>query len=396
LDNASQWPPLAYETLPWKRDAQELELVPKSRRRKILPTYEAAIPLQIACRDVNLPPGLARRLSELEVSLARFDALGAARGFDLPALLLRSESSSSSQIENLTSSIRNVAMAELSSNVPHNARLIANNLDAMRTALALDDELTADTMIKVQRMLIGDDESGIRDVQVWIGGTPYSPHGAVYVPPGVQRVDGCLDDLCAYARRDDVPPIVKAAIVHAQFETIHPFVDGNGRTGRTLLHNMLRREGVLGQTTLPVSAGLLHGIEAYLAALNSYHEGNPLAIIECVADALEVALVLGHRASVEIATIIESWRSQIVERSGSAIHRLPELLVEQPVVNASFVADRLSITPRAANDLIDRAVGYEILRRVGTARRGVFYQADALIDVLDDLSSAKGLYRPAP
>ena len=91
------WPGITYETCAWERDPDDLALVPKSRRRKILPTYEAAVPASIAALPVEIPAQLARRLTEVEVSLARFDTAQAARGYALPALLLRSESSSSSQ-----------------------------------------------------------------------------------------------------------------------------------------------------------------------------------------------------------------------------------------------------------------------------------------------------------
>lgn len=93
------WPGITYETCAWERDSDDLALIPKSRRRKILPTYEAAVPAGITALHVEIPASLAQRLAEVEVSLARFDAVQAARDWALPALLLRSESSSSSQIE---------------------------------------------------------------------------------------------------------------------------------------------------------------------------------------------------------------------------------------------------------------------------------------------------------
>ena len=114
------WPGITYETCAWERDPDELALIPKSRRRKILPTYEAAVPASIASLPVEIPVQLMRRVSEVEVSLARFDQAQAARDWSLPAFLLRSESASSSQIERLTSSVRNVALAELSDKAPAN------------------------------------------------------------------------------------------------------------------------------------------------------------------------------------------------------------------------------------------------------------------------------------
>lgn len=128
--------PVAYEELPWPRDPESLVLVPKSRRRAIGPTYRAAIPSPIANVRPELISDLLDRLAELLMELVRFDTLQQARGYDLPALLLRSESAASSQIENLASSVRNVALAEVCSDAPHNARLIAGNVAAMRTAFS--------------------------------------------------------------------------------------------------------------------------------------------------------------------------------------------------------------------------------------------------------------------
>ena len=119
----TSWPAVEYETLPWHRNPDELMGVSKTRRRKILSTYEAAIPALIANLDVSLPMELCNRMAELSASLARFDAQQTARGYNLPSLLLRSESAASSQIENLTSSVRNITLAELSDTAPANARL---------------------------------------------------------------------------------------------------------------------------------------------------------------------------------------------------------------------------------------------------------------------------------
>ena len=224
------WPGITYETCAWERDPDDLALVPKSRRRKILPTYEAAVPASIAALPVEIPAQLARRIAEVEVSLARFDQAQAARDWPLPALLLRSESSSSSQIERLTSSVRNVALAELSSKAPSNALLIAGNVAAMREALGQSGDIGIDSICAIHDVLMRGtrEEPGLRKEQVWIGGSPYSPHGATFVPPHADLVRPCLEDLVAFGAREDISPIAKAAIFHAQFETIHPFTDGNG------------------------------------------------------------------------------------------------------------------------------------------------------------------------
>ncbi len=393
----SQWPAIESETLKWEFDPDLAPFISKTQRRKMGPTYEAAIPLFIAERNVEVSPELSARMSELLVKLARFDAEQSARGYNLPAMLLRSESSASSQIENLTSSARNVALAELAPDAPHNAKLIVGNIAAMRKALALEGPFDLDAILQTHAALINREGRSfggeLRDEQVWVGGTPYSPHGAAYVPPQFSRVPGLLDDLVAFANRQDVSPIVKAAIVHAQLETIHPFIDGNGRTGRVLLHKILRDEGVLSQTALPLSAGLLHDIDAYIASISSYQQGNPEDVVERLVEALELAIVVGNLVALKMDEVLDEWSQLFKERKGSSIHRLPFVLVEQPVVSIDYVAQRLGITSRAALSLVERACEYGVLRPLGNRRRGVFYQSDAIVDVLEEISSIQGIRR---
>lgn len=391
------WPAITYETCSWNRDPEELSLIPKSRRRRILPTYEAAVPLTIARRPVSLSPEIERRLAEVESAVTRFDQTQASRGFDLPALLLRSESSSSSQIERLTSSVRNVALAELSDKAPTNARLIARNVEAMRKAIEIGSDISIRSICDIHDTLIRDTGAGfgLRDEQVWIGGTPYSPHDAQYVPPASNRVRTCLDDLVAFAQRDDIAPIAKAALFHAQFETIHPFTDGNGRTGRTLLHCMLASDEVLRHSTLPISAGLLHDVKPYMEALAAYHDGNLEPIIIRLADALELACVIGLRIGDDVAEVLDRWEEANTDRKGSASLRLPALLVEQPVVNIAYIVSHLGISDRAARNLVETACERRILERTGTERRGVFYQATELIAILEEASSLEGIRRIA-
>ncbi len=391
------WPTITYETHAWKRDPDDLAFIPKNSRRKILSTYEAALPAAIANQAVDLPPALLQRISEVQVVITRFDEAQKTREYNLPALLLRSESSSSSQIERLTSSVRNVALAELTDQAPSNALLIANNVSAMRKALAQDSPISVESICDIHDTLMSrtGELLGLRDEQVWIGGSPYSPHGAFFVPPHASRVSHYLDDLVAFGAREDVSPVAKAAIVHAQFETIHPFTDGNGRTGRVLLHRMLAMDEVLIHASLPVSAGLLHDVERYMHALEMYHEGQIEPIIECLLDALELAVVVGSRVATDVDSVLSEWNSLNTDRAGSSSHRLPALLVEQPVVNVEYVAAHLAITNRAARNLIGVACERGILQKVGNARRGTFYQASDLISVLEEASSLQGIRRLA-
>ncbi|MBE6466946.1 Fic family protein [Denitrobacterium detoxificans] len=389
------WPQVEYETLPWHRDDDALAYASKTQRRKIQGTYEAALPAHIANLDVDLNAELSRRAEELMVSIARYDQEQANRAYNLPALMLRSESSSSSQIERLTSSARNVALAELSDKTSQNAQLIAANIAAMREALAHEGEIDVPLIIRIHDTLVAgtDAAAGIRTEQVWIGGSFYSPHGAVFVPPHHSRISSYLDDLVAFSAKEDISPLVKAAIFHAQFETIHPFTDGNGRTGRALLHAMLAWDDVLRCATIPLSAGLLSNVDAYMAALDAYHDGHIEPIVEQLLDAVELAIALGAKMSAQFDALLNAWNESFAERKGAKIYELPALLVEQPVVNTAYVAKRLGISDRAARDLIAKACDYGILSKMGNARRGAFYQAPELIEIIEEASSAKGLLR---
>lgn len=391
------WPAIGSEEVPWVRDDEELMFVPKARRRKITPTYRAAIPVSLEGLSIPLTPEQTERLADIRARLARFDEQQARLPFNVPSLLLRSESAASSQIENLTSSARNIALAGLSESAPKNAQIIAANIDAMRRALALPGELTPESICGIHKTLLGRTDAPfagrLREEQVWVGGTPYSPHEALFVPPVAKRVPRCLDGLCRFAQIDSADPVAKAAIVHAQFETIHPFIDGNGRTGRTLLHRMLKIDGVLTHGTVPVSAGLLHDIDRYMQALSSYQQGDPEPIIDQLADALDSAIVIASLVSARVAEIDDAWRGRIIERASAKIHELPALLWEQPVVDSAYVAQRLGVTRRAATDLINRACSYEILRPLGRAQRGDFYQVPDAVDLLDEISSIAGIRR---
>lgn len=391
------WPSLEYEELGWHIDDDDRAFMSKSARRRLGQTYDAAVPPKIAQLTPQISANLLRHVMETETGLIRFDSMLSERGYNLPALLLRSESSASSRIEHLTASVRNVALAELDDTSPKNSREIAGNVRAMREAIDLEGEPSTEDVLRVHASLMsatGESFCGeLRDEQVWIGGSAFGPQGASFVPPTSQRVPELLDDLMAFVRRDDLDPIVQVAIAHAQFETIHPFVDGNGRTGRALLHRWLRYHDVLRHATLPISAGLLHDVDAYMRALQSYHEGDVQSIVGELVRALEVALQLAQSATQQIDDIVGSWRLQMTERKGSAIHDLPQVLVEQPVVSVAFVADRLQITPRAARDVIARACDYGMLTPMGNRRRGVYYQADELLEVLENMTSRPGMRR---
>jgi Fic family protein len=288
-----------------------------------------------------------------------------------------------------------VAFAELSDKVPANARLVANNVATMRAAISQSGPIDVKSLCDVHDTLMAGtgEEMGLRNEQVWIGGIAYSPHGAMFVPPHLSRLDFCLDDLVRFCYREDIHPIAKAALFHAQFETIHPFTDGNGRVGRALLHRILADEEVVQHAALPISASLLRNVNTYMEALNAYHSGNIEEIIDCLTDALELAVVIGAKMASRVDRVLDSWRTMNTDRSDSISHRLPVLLVEQPAINTSYMAQRLGISDRAARRAISQACERGILTKVGNAQRGAFYQATDLITIPEEASSVPNIRR---
>ncbi len=123
-----------------------------------------------------------------------------------------------------------------------------------------------------------------------------------------------------------------------------------------------------------------------MSAFLSFQEGNPIPIIEQVFYSLELALIIGEQASADVSEVVKRWKSNIDEKRTSSIWKLIYLLIDQPVVNSTFVSENLNITLRAANQLISRAINYGILRRIGNEQRGIFYQADDIISILDKIS----------
>ncbi|MGO1543358.1 MAG: Fic family protein [Gulosibacter sp.] len=200
--------------------------------------------------------------------------------------------------------------------------MVANSR-AMHAAISLADRLNAGSILEMHRALLEHSQPAIvgkfRDVHVWVGGR--SPHTAQYVGPAPSRVPGLVEDLMQFTRRTDAQVLPQIAIAHAQFETIHPFPDGNGRTGRALVHAMLRASGATRQVTVPVSAGLLSDTGAYFEALTSYRTGNVAPIIRVFTDATFRSLRNSRRLVTDLESARQNWDRTLTARQGSAARR---------------------------------------------------------------------------
>lgn len=386
----SAWPSVTYEAVDWVVDESVRGYLDVFQLHRMQRPYHAAITPAIA--DLDPVPALSRSTLALVESTAatliQFDQEMASLPVAMPAVLLRSESASSSQIERLSATARNIAAAQLGLSDRQNAQEIASNTDAMWRAAALDDDLTVEAIRSIHRTLMehaAPEIAGqLRDRQVWIGGgASLSPHGADFVAPVWQRVPAALEDLCRFAARRDVQGIVRAAVVHAQFESIHPFEDGNGRTGRAIIHPLLRTSGLVTRTTVPVSAGLLGDVPAYFAALDSFRHGQLDPIVTQVCAGAQVAVVGGRSLAMQVQQIRESWLESITARSDSIAWTLADHLFRQPVVNASHVASRLGVSDRGARNAIETLVDAGVLSPVTLARRNRAWQAPEVLAAME-------------
>lgn len=382
----AQWPAVGYETHQWRRDPAG----PRPSRRQLRAhsgPYEAAVLSSIAELTLQLPAHLAADVTEASAAITRFDAEYGDAVVPFSSLLLRTESSASSQIENLTASARAVLEAEIGSRSRGNASLVVANTRAMQAALALADRLDEQAILDMHAELLGSTRpewtGRWRDQQVWIGGSPWGPHTALFVPPHHEHVAAAMRDLVSFMERDDITPFTQAAIAHAQFETVHPFPDGNGRVGRALVHAILRSKDVTRGVTVPISAGLLRERDAYFAALGSYRSGDPLPIVERFVDATFHALHSGRSLIDDLREVRDAWQQAITVRSDAAAWRLADLLLRQPVLDSRIVRERLEVSAPTAHSAIGHLVDVGILREASGQKRDRIWRAIDVLEALD-------------
>ncbi len=374
----------------------------RSQRRVASGPYWAAIPARVADLDLVLPAAVTAAAADAEAAIVRFDEtvdrelpqLAGGELSPLTAVLLRTESASSSQIEHITAGSRALALAAIDERVGINAQLVAANVAAMQAAVRLAESFDCDSILAAHATLLGRSNPDIagkfRESPVWIGGRGATPHTATFVPPHADRVPDGMIDLVEFTRRTDVPPLTQAAIAHAQFETVHPFADGNGRVGRAIVHALLRQYDLTRRITVPVSAGLLADTSAYFDALTAYRNGDAAAIVSRFTEAVFRAVNNGRELAQDLAAILRGWSSLVTARRDAAAWKLLPLLISQPAVTSKVAAERVRVSQPAADGALAHLEAVGVLTAVSTARRDRVWIAPSVLDALDDFATRAG------
>ncbi len=358
----------------------------------------------------------AADVAEAEVAIARLDARARALvdTESLARILLRIESAASSWIEGLVIRPRRLlrALAEQRfGNEPRDVTAIEvlANVEALRFGIQAIDEghpINLDLLLEIHRRLLSPTHltrlaGKLRNAQNWIGDDSFSPCNAVFVPPPPELVKPLMRDLCDFCDDDTLSTIAQAAIAHAQFETIHPFADGNGRVGRVLIHLILRRRGLSVRTLPPISLILARSRADYFAALRATaYVGNSDsdAARESINQWVERFAVGARQAASEadnfeqrIDSLEREWRQRLGRvRTGSAVDRLLRRLPEAPILTVQVAADVIGRSFEATNNAIAVLVEAGILKSTTVARRNRAFEVPELITAFTDFERYLG------
>lgn len=386
------WPSFRTEALPWEPRGE----MSRRARAKAPTEYEGALAPFIADEPVELPSEVQTEVERATIAVARFDATHAHRLNTFTPLLLRTESVASSRIENLTSSARKVLEGELTGTLRGNAGLIVGNVRLMQAAKKLTT-INSGSILAIHRILLEESAprlaGALRSEPVWIGGSDLYPLDADYIAPHHRHLPDLVDDFVQFCNRGDIPALVHAAISHAHFENIHPFADGNGRTGRALIHVLLRQRGLTEYTSLPLSAALLTDVEKYFGALAAYRSGEIVPVVRLFAAAAIDAAQRGEWLAGELDSIRSEWLEHVTARADAADWRTLDVLLRQPIVTAQDLAVELGITPAAARSTLNRLEANEIVIGAQLPNKVRGWRAQDVLDALDQFG--EGMRRSA-
>jgi Fic family protein len=365
--------------------------------------YDSFIPEPVAGMDLAVPGDVAGVVSDAEKAIADLNRAAGPELMPLARLLLRTESIASSKVEGMQLDARSLARAEANQEtgrkVGSGAAEILANIDAMQLSIerAADLEgLRPVDLLDIHRVLLERAPNSqiagrFRASQNWIGGNDYNPCGAAFVPPPPSEVDRLLDDLCVFVDDVALPPLVQAAIAHAQFETIHPFEDGNGRTGRALVQVVLRRRGLTPAFVPPISVVLARDKDRYLTGLTLFREDRIADWIELFAAATAEAATLAAHYALRVAELQEQWRERLRRhsnpRADAAAWSLIRALPAHPIISVPVAVAAIGRTKPAAANAIEQLEAAGVLTRLSESARNRAWEADGLLELIVGLEA---------
>ncbi len=378
-------------------------------------SYQAYLPDPLVGWNLLLPGDLAADIADAEAAVRELNQAETSHVSleGLARFLLRAESVASSKIEGLEVGPRRLVEAEAAiargGEVADRVAVeVLGNIAAMESAIDLathEEDFSLADLLEIHRVLMERSprpELGgvIRRAQNWIGGSSYNPCSAAFVPPPPEYVEDLLWDLVEYVNGDEHSPLVQAAIAHAQFETIHPFADGNGRTGRALIHVILRRRGLAPSFVPPVSLVLATWSDDYISGLTAFRhvasadspERSTAAQrwLRTFAAATIRACNDAETYAEKVDQLVEEWRAHLgTVRRGSALDLLLDVLPGVPLLTVQSAARLIHRSDVAAGAAINRLLdaGILIQRNVGKQRYRIF-EAPAVLELFTSLERA--------
>ncbi len=372
--------------------------------------YESFTPDELSAFDEPFSADLVGVVSDAETAVHRLNARARPALAPLARLLLRTESIASSKVEGMQVDARDLARAEArlesGRKAGSSASEILANIDAME--LAIDhatgsNAVTLDDLVSIHAALMATAPNAriagvVRTEQNWIGGNNYNPCGASFVGPPPEEVPRLLEDLCHAMNDDGLPPVIQAGLVHAQFEVIHPFLDGNGRTGRALIHVVLRRRGLTPMYVPPISVVLAGDKGSYIAGLDAYARGDVDDWLTTFAAATAQSAGLASSYLARVEALQDQWRAMLRAtanpRADSVAWALVEVMPAHPMISVPVAVAATGRTKAVVNEALLQLESAGAVTRASHGQRNRTWEATGLLDLLADLEA--GVTMPAP
>ncbi|MGO4257923.1 Fic family protein [Marmoricola sp. RAF53] len=366
-----------------------------TREDRMLREVTVWLPPMIADSKPSIPSVVAAEMDDALRDIAALDETHGEHLASLSTLLLRAESVASSKIEHVEASLDDYARAlhGITSNASANSMVASTRaLDDLIRSVQGGEPIALPSIYRAHAVLMADDPyerayaGRLRDMQNWIEGSDHSPRDASYVPPPPSTVDDYMDDLARFSNRSDIGVLTQAAIAHAQFESIHPFTDGNGRIGRALINTILRKRGTTRRVVVPLASAIVARRQSYFDALSAYREGDAGPIIESFSTASMIAAQESRVTAQRLATMPEEWREAAgTPRRDSAASKILDSLLDAPVFSAEEIEVRIGGATSSVYAAISKLHETAVIRPLTNRKRNQVWVAASLADELDDL-----------